>query len=86
MDKRKDAFAVGIERQLKMTKLEMNVCGPNVPAEMDGSLKKKDLVQKYDRHIKAEMKKRLINCPKGKGGKSKFFKKLSMKERFASPS
>ena len=42
----------------EITRSEMNVCGPDVPAEMDGDLKKKDLVLKYDRHIKAEIKKR----------------------------
>ena len=26
----------------------MNVCGPDMPAEMDDDLKKKDLVQKYN--------------------------------------
>ena len=81
LDKRKDAFAAGIEKQRKITKLEMNVCGPDVPAEMDGGLKKKDLVRKYDRHIEAEMKKRQIKYPKGKDGKSKLFKELTMKEK-----
>ena len=70
-DKKNDAFAVGIEKQRKITKPEMDVCGPDVPAEMDSGLKKKDLVRKYDRHINAEMEKRRIKYPKGKDGKSK---------------
>ena len=59
----------------------MNVCGPDVPAEMDGGLKKKDIVRKYNRQNKAEMKKRRIKHPKDEDGKSKPFEKLTMKEK-----
>ena len=62
---------MGIEKQRKITKPEMDVCGPDVPAEMDSGLKKKDLVRKYDRHINAEMEKRRIKYPKGEDDKSK---------------
>ena len=46
-----------LKKQREITKSEMNVCGPDVTAEIDGSLKKKELVQKYNRHIKMEIKK-----------------------------
>ena len=48
---------------------------------MDSGLKKKYLLRKYDRHIKAEMKKRLIKYPKDEDGKSKLFEEPTMKEK-----
>ena len=59
----------------------MNVCGPDVPAEIDDGVKKKDIQQRYEREIRAEMEYRRIKYPKDEDGKSKSFKKLTMKEK-----
>merc|ERR1712238_208396 len=67
--------------QMITTKSEVNVCGADVPAEMDGGLKKKDIQSKYDKEIKAEMEHRRIRYPEGEDGKPKPFKKLTMKEK-----
>ena len=81
LDERKDRFVVGIDKQHKITKSEMNKCGPDVPAEMDGGLKKKKIQRRYNRGIRVEMEHRHIKYPKDKDSKSKSFNKLTMKEK-----
>ena len=44
-------------------------------------LKKKNIQQQYDREMRAEMEQRCIKYPKYKNGKSKSFKKLTLKEK-----
>jgi len=81
LDARKDRYAEGVDKPRKITKSEVNVCGADVPAEMDGGLKKKDIQSKYDKEIKAEMEHRRIRYPEGEDGEPKPFKKLTMKEK-----
>lgn len=53
-----------------------NVCGPDIPAEMDGGLKMKDIQKKYDKEIKAEIDFRGINDENLKP-----YEEVSMKEK-----
>ena len=64
-----------------MTTSEQSNCGIDVPAEMDGGLKVKDIQRKYDKEIKAEIDCRGIEYPKDDAGNTKTYDQLSMKEK-----
>ena len=55
LEARKANYAEGIEKLRKITKAEQSLCGPDIPAEMDGGLKIKYILQKYDKEIRAEI-------------------------------
>ncbi len=60
LDATKEKFAKGIDKVRKLTKAETNTCGLDVPGEMDGRVKMKDLQKKYTPQMKAEFKARCI--------------------------
>ena len=80
LEKRKDKYAKGVDKPRKVTKSEQSNCGIDVPAEMDGGLKVKDIQRKYDEEIKAEIDCRGIEYPKDDAGNTKAYDQLSMKE------
>ena len=53
----------------------------DVPAEMDGGLKMKDIQKRYDKEIEEEMVCRRIELPVGEDGNRKRSDHLSMKEK-----
>ena len=55
LEARKVKYANGIQKPRKLTKAEQIKCGLDVPAEMDGGLRKKDIQRKYDAQIRAEI-------------------------------
>ena len=80
LEKRKSKIAKGISKSRKITKSEQNNCGVDVPAEMDGGLKIKDIQRKYDKALEAEINCRGIAYPKDENGNPKAYGQLSMKE------
>ena len=74
LEARKAKYAEGIEKPRKITKAEQNSCGPDITAEMDGGLKIKYILQKYDKEIRAEIECRGIRL-------SKPYTQLSMTEK-----
>ena len=47
LEERKAKYAGGIKKPRKVNKLERNVCGIAVPAEMDGDITIKNIQKKY---------------------------------------
>ena len=80
LEARKTKYSSGIDKPRKVTKSERNNCGIDVPAEMDGGLKIKDIQRKYDKEIKAEIACRRIELPEDENGNKKTYTQLSMKE------
>lgn len=80
LEARKVKYSTGICKPRKTTKSEQNTCGMDIPAEMDGGLKIKDIQRKYDKEIQAEIDCRGIEYPKDEQGNTKTFNQLSMKE------
>ena len=74
LEARKAKYSEGIEKTRKVTKSEQSKCAVDVPAEMDGGLKKKHVPKRYDDQIKAE-----IVCRKVELGKP--YHELSMAEK-----
>ena len=74
LEARKEKYSEGVEKTRKVTKSEQSKCALDVPAEMDGGLKKKHVLKKYDDQIKAEIVCRKIE-PK------KPYNELSMAEK-----
>ena len=64
LEARKVKYANGIQKPRKLTKAEQIKCGLDVPAEMDGGLRKKDIQRKYDAQIRAEIEFRKLQLPK----------------------
>ena len=78
---RKERYVAGIDKPSKITRSEVKVCGANVPVEMDGGLKKKDMQSKYDKETKAEKEHHWIRYKADKNDKLRYFEKLTMEEK-----
>ena len=59
----------------------MSKCGVDIPAEMDGGLKKKDIQKKHDVAIRAEIEFRRLVYPRDADGSRKTYEQLSMAEK-----
>merc|ERR1712194_852343 len=82
LEARKEKYAKGVEKPRKLTKSERNACGPDIPAEMGGGLKKCYLVKKYEKEIRAEIECRgITDFPVDGDGNPKSYEKLSMMEK-----
>ena len=81
LEAEKQKYQDGINKPRKITKSEKSICGPDIPAEMGGCLKKKDIQLKYDKEIRAEIEFRRLKYPKGEDGKRKAYKNLTMAEK-----
>ena len=81
LEARKDKYSKGVNKIRKTTKSETNTCGMDVPAEMDGGLKMKDIQKKYETEVDAEIVCRRIELPVDEDGKRKPCNQLSMKEK-----
>ena len=59
----------------------MNACGIDVPAEMEGGLKIKDVQKKYEEVIDAEIVCRRIELPLDEDGRRKLCTQLNIEEK-----
>ena len=64
LERQKVKYASGIENPRKRIKNEQNTCCLDIPAEMDGGLKEKDMQRKYDKEIRAEIEFRKLRLEK----------------------
>ena len=81
LEAQKEKYAEGVEKPRKETKSEQSRCGLDIPAEMDGSLKKKDIQKKYDAQIRAEIEFRRLVYPRDEEGNRKTYEQLSIAEK-----
>jgi len=81
LEAQKEKYAEGVEKPRKETKSEQSRCGLDIPAEMDGGLKKKDIQKKYDAQIRAEIEFRRLVYPRDEEGNRKTYEQLSIAEK-----
>ena len=81
LEARKDKYSKGVNKIRKTTKSETNACGIDVPAEMDGGLKMKEIQKKHEQEVDAEIVCRRIELPVAEDGKRKKINQLSIKEK-----
>ena len=74
LEARKLMYARGIKQPRKLTKSEQNTCGADIPTEMEGWNKIKDIIKRYDKEIKTEIECREIKLDEAHG-------ELNMKEK-----
>jgi hypothetical protein len=60
VEARKVMYAKGTQQPRKLTKSEQNACGADIPAEMDGGIKIKDIIKRHDKETKAKIECRGI--------------------------
>ena len=62
-DKTKKKYAQGVQKKRKMTKSEQNQTGLLITPELQGSLKSKFLIKKYEKVVDAEILHRGLKIP-----------------------
>ena len=75
-------YTTGVEKPRSITKSEQNACGPYIPAEMNGGLKKCYLINKYNKEINAEIDcQGITDLPRDDVGNPRSYDKLSIMEK-----